>query len=395
MTLQTVEPAQALAARTDGLYRWLLDQAMPVWTGAGYDARTGAFAEALDQERRPTSTVLRARVQARQIYVLCAAGRLGWQGPWAEMAARAMDFFLARFQRSDGAFRFSIGPDDGGNPEAMFYEQAFSLLAMAHVAAVQPGRQDVRLAAHRLLDGHMAERRLSQGGFREGGDRPYQSNPHMHLLEAALAWEAAEPDGPWAALADEVATLAAERFIDPDRGFLREFFNADWTPAGGEAGRVVEPGHQFEWCWLLRRWGQRRPGAPLEAQARRLFEIGVRHGVDPERNVAIDELDSNLDVLTPTARLWPQTERIKAALAMAEVGDSESALREAAAGVDGLRPYLDTPGPGLWRDRMVVDGSLVAGTAPATSLYHIVGAIEELARWRGQFAAPPFPSERP
>ncbi len=47
-------------------------------------------------------------------------------------------------------------------------------------------------------------------------------------------------------------------FIDAETGGLREFFKADWTPYDGEKGRIMEPGHQFEWAWLLARWGERR-----------------------------------------------------------------------------------------------------------------------------------------
>jgi hypothetical protein len=130
---------------------------------------------------------------------------------------------------------------------------------------------------------------LPQGGWREPAGPEFQANAHMHLLEAALAWETLEPDGPWARMADVIVGLARARFIDDRDGFLREFFGPDWRPAEGEAGRLVEPGHQFEWAWLLTRWGRLR-GDPwgLEA-ARRLFAVGER-GLDPARGVALRPL---------------------------------------------------------------------------------------------------------
>ena len=110
-----------------------------------------------------------------------------------------------------------------------------------------------------LLDAIEAHLRHPAGGFVEAGDPPFQANPHMHLFEACLAWlEAKEADhgggARFEAVAAEIAELALTRFIDPDAGFVREFFAADWSPAPGEAGRIVEPGHQFEWAWLLERW---------------------------------------------------------------------------------------------------------------------------------------------
>jgi len=43
-----------------------------------------------------------------------------------------------------------------------------------------------------------------------------------------------------------------------------------------------------------------------------------------------------------------------------------------------LQKYLATDVPGLWRDRMNPDGSFVEEPAPASSFYHIVGAILDL-----------------
>jgi mannose-6-phosphate isomerase len=76
----------------------------------------------------------------------------------------------------------------------------------------------------------------------------------MHLLEAALAWIAVDPDPGWQGMADGIATLCLERFIDPATGALREFFAADWSPATGVAGCLAEPGHHYEWAFLLDRW---------------------------------------------------------------------------------------------------------------------------------------------
>jgi mannose-6-phosphate isomerase len=40
--------------------------------------------------------------------------------------------------------------------------------------------------------------------------------------------------------------------------------------------------------------------------------------------------------------------------------------------------YLDTPVAGLWRDKLRPDGTFVDEPAPASSLYHLVGAIAAL-----------------
>jgi mannose-6-phosphate isomerase len=78
----------------------------------------------------------------------------------------------------------------------------------------------------------------------------------MHLLEAALAWIALDDDPAWRRMADAIATLCLEKFIDPASGALGEFFAADWTPASGLEGRICEPGHHYEWAFLLDRWAR-------------------------------------------------------------------------------------------------------------------------------------------
>ena len=111
------------------------------------------------------------------------------------------------------------------------------------------------------------------GGFREDRDGrlTLRANPHMHLLEAALAWLAIDPNPIWRDLADEIVALCLDRFIDRDTAALREFFASDWTPIRGTPGEVLEPGHHYEWAFLLDRWakltGRDRPAEVLEAHS--------------------------------------------------------------------------------------------------------------------------------
>ena len=78
--------------------------------------------------------------------------------------------------------------------------------------------------------------------------------------------------------------------------------------------------------------------------------------------------------MTPIARLWPQTERMRAYLIERHDGD-EARLREA---IESLLSLLEAPLSGLWYENLAADGRFVVEAAPATSLYHIVGAIAEL-----------------
>jgi mannose-6-phosphate isomerase len=100
--------------------------------------------------------------------------------------------------------------------------------------------------------------------------------------------------------------LALARLIDAESGALTERFTADWQPLPGLEGRLVEPGHLFEWAWLLQRCGD----AAAHTAAVRLIGIAEQHGV--RAGVAINALLSDFSVHDAKARLWPQTERLKA-----------------------------------------------------------------------------------
>jgi mannose-6-phosphate isomerase len=310
-------------------------------------------------------------------------GRLGWAGPWREAVEHGLTFFLDRYRLPSGLFRTLVHEDGSPADDAVWlYDQAFALLAFAEAAQSLPNRKgEFRTLAYALIDA-LASRRLPAGGFSEASyEHPYQSNPHMHLLEACLAWSAIDDDPVWNALVDEIVDLCLNNFIDTN-GALHEFFAEDWSFEPGVSGRIVEPGHQFEWSWLLERSARWRGREDARRAAKRLFEIGRTHGVDRKRGVAFDQLLDDFSVHQHGARLWPQTERIKAAVILAgsaETPDEKAGyLSEATKAISGLKKYLDVPVAGLWRDKLKSDGSFVDEPAPASSFYHIICSIAEL-----------------
>ncbi len=377
-----IATSERLVDAAASLQKWLFEAALPLWWSKGADHQNGGFEELLDLEGVPVAAARRARVQARQVYVYATAGAMGWRGPWQAAADHGLDYFISRYFRPDGLVRASVSPtgaaiDDG----PVLYDQAFGLLALAAAETGPDGASGTGPRARALMaaiDGHF---RLENRGYRSGDPaRPFQSNPHMHLFEAALAWMARDPSPLWSDLARGVAELAMAHFVDASTGGLREFFDDRWAPAAGSDGAIVEPGHQFEWAWLFFRWGHATQNPAAITVADRLFEIGVDHGVDRKRKVAFNALDNHFAPLDPSARLWPQTERIKSAVLAAEFAgsDAERCVAEVIDGVVGLNLYLQPNG--TWRDKLGADGIFVEEPAPASSLYHIIGAVAEVAR---------------
>jgi mannose-6-phosphate isomerase len=365
------------------LKSWLITQAAPVWAKAGVDADSGAFHEALDGEARPVRVPRRARVQPRQLYAFATAHALGWGGDANAIITRGLAAFEADYRRPDGLYRALVSPD--GQPideTARLYDQAFALFGLAAAYKADPAA--VRLPNQALTLLGLIQTRLGRAGpgLLTADDQalePLLSNPHMHMLEACLAWFELTRANPWLEQADAIAKLALSRFVSASSGALLEHFDISWAPLPGVEGRIVEPGHQFEWAWLLLRWGAlRRAAAALDA-ANRLIDIGEIHGSDPVRAVSVNSLLDDFSVLDASARLWPQTERIKAGAQAALMGRADG-WAIACRGAEGLIGYLAAAAPGLWRDRMTIDGRYVDEPAPASSFYHVVCAIAELER---------------
>ncbi|KSV84515.1 mannose-6-phosphate isomerase [Sinorhizobium sp. Sb3] len=374
-----------ILSQSQALSQWLADKALPLWRDKGVDS-PGGFVETIDMAGEPTRANRRARVQPRQVYCFAEAGRRGWSGDWCGAAEGGLAYFDRVFKQPSG-FYGALADADGNLLDGSFdlYNQAFALLAFAYLAEVVPARKAEMIERSNDLRSRIeAHVKHPVAGFEEDNPPrlPLCSNPHMHLFEACLASEAVEgfDQVAWANLADEIADLAMDHFIDAETGVLREFFDHDWAPIAGDKGRIVEPGHLFEWAWLLLRWAERRGSAEAIVKARRLFDIGEAHGICANRNVAIMTLLDDLSVADPIARLWPQTEWLKAAVRFAALtggAERERDLASAARAAAALQTFLETPVAGLWRDKQKADGSFVDEPAPASSFYHILCAIYE------------------
>ncbi len=380
------ETTRSIETAVTAMTNWLENDALPLWGSAGVEQTTGGFHERIGQDGQPMiDDNRRARVQPRQLYCFSAAHQHGVAGDWETIIRNGLTYFENTFRKHDGLYGALASPEGVLiKPEYDLYNQAFALFSFSQIAASFPdATMRMEEKATELLRLLTAHHKHAVAGFQhtDPPSLPLCSNPHMHLFEAALAWEAlAERPEAWAALADEIANLALTKFIDAKSGGLREFFDHDWNPHPSDKGRIMEPGHQFEWAWLLARWGALRNDAAAIAKAERLFEIGIAHGLSEDGKVAVMSLYDDFSVHDPVARMWPQTEWLKAATKLAVVGNGEKRghyIASAGKAAEAFSEFLKTPVRGLWYDKRLADGSLVDEPAPASTFYHILCAIYE------------------
>ena len=351
------------------LRAWLVDAALPLWLAHGIDHASGGFFEALDlRTKRCTAPFRRLRVVARQIVVFSQAQALGVPG--AEQAVRlGLHFLQTHAVLEDGgyAWRFDLAHKPIDRTRDL-YDHAFVLLALASAANLA-GTEALRTLALALLSWLDEKFTHPAGGYLESlpPALPRRQNPHMHLLEAFLAAAAAFGDDVFHARAQSLVDLFANCLFDTQTGALPEYFDENLQPVREGGGFLVEPGHHCEWVWLLHQAATLGLSVPQDA-APRLMNFVDGHAMNRKTGALFDELNSDGSVRAAGSRLWPQTERLRAEFLRADASEARQlqAIRALAA---HLRP------DGLWHERRLADGSFADLPAPASSLYHLTGAI--------------------
>ena len=381
--------AARLKESQSALREWLFDRALPLWWTTGGDLEKGGFYEKLNLDGTPCDINRRTRVAARQVFSYALAGTMGYAGPTEPAIDHGLAWLSGPARNPETGMLYAVLTPDGAvvRGDFDFYDHAFAMLAYASAYSVRKDKA-LEAAAVAIRDTIVHTYSHPVRGFEEANPRtlPLKANPHMHMFEACLAWidakqGDADTDDTWYNIAAMLADLCIEKFLHPQNGSLREFFDGDWNPMQGEMGRIVEPGHQFEWAWLFLRWANLTGKDSYRTAAKRLVAIAEDDGTDPIRGVTFNELWDDFTPKDAKARLWPQTERMKAYVKLADAAttpaEREFAIDRAIAGANGLHLYLSTEIEGLYRDRMKTDGSFEIEPAPASTLYHIICGIDE------------------
>lgn len=361
------------------VHHWLFEETVPLWSTVGVDERHGGFHEALGFDAAPLMKPKRMRTQARQIYAFAVAKARGWNGPADRLISHGLEF-MARHGRTDnGGWVRTLNIDgtvaDGAEDA---YDHSCVLLALAH--AHMCGNPDaLRLGEETFafIDAHLEDERLT--GFREtsSGEGERRSNPHMHLLEAFLAWHQATGERAHLRRAARIVDLFRSHFFDPESWTLGEYFDDEWRPAPGEKGTWTEPGHHFEWASLLVDFAGRSGQSGLTGLARKLYASAIANGLNRATGLAYGAVSRQGLPLDRVSRSWPQAEAIKAAIALDGSGGPDL-KPEIEARVGRLFRWHINPAPlGLWIDRIDERGRSLANEVPASIFYHLVCALTQ------------------
>lgn len=362
------------------MHDWLTGPAAAVWLDRGVDRERGGYFDSLSMNSaQNASEFKRLRVTSRQIFVFSRLAALGLSDAWDAME-HGVSFLFDKLRHAEGGFVRSVTLEGHVLDERRdLYDLAFTIFALA---AAYERMRDSNLRDEALAVLMLIRTQLSHeaGGYLEGlpAVLPRRQNPHMHLLEACLAWLPLAPEPAFRDVAQDILNLMANRLWSPNDGCLFEYFEEDWRPCKDMARRIFEPGHHFEWAWLL---GEcKASGLSVPDFAEKLANKAFQQGFSP-LGLPYAEVRPDGTVADELCRIWVVTEWLRAQSTHCADYTPETRLIQGAAPLNKLQHFLNVPTQGLWFERCnAVTAQFVNEAVPASSLYHIVTGVDHLLR---------------
>lgn len=357
----------------DEVRTWTFDHALPLWAERGVDRRHDGFLEELSFDGDATAVSFkRVRVICRQTYVFAHAAELGWSAG-AELSRLGYEYMLDKARLGEGQWARVLSREGRViDPAPDLYDLSCVILALAWRYRLSKDAAALK-HAHATLDFIQDRLRAPHGGYWSSDEQQsLKQNPHMHLTEACCAAFEASGERRFLDQANELVGLLRRRLFDGET--LGEVFSPDWRRRSG----ALEPGHHFEWAWILSELGRLGGGDyAAEAAALSAFAEAAR---DPQSGAVYDQVSEAGAPLADTSRSWPNTERLKAGLALFELSGADTGAMVSGSARLLLDRYLATPVRGLWYDQFDGAGRMVAGAVPASIFYHLFLAFSELLR---------------
>ncbi|NBF05632.1 N-acylglucosamine 2-epimerase [Pseudomonas sp. Fl5BN2] len=349
---------------------------VPMWQGPGWNPQLALPYEALDAEHQPLPPQrYRAMACARQLYVFSQL--IGDTAtPFAEERAAALFRSLQRHfhDAEHGGWFYSIDPQ--GAPldrRKDLYTHAFIVFACAHYWAKvrEPLVESVLNAALEVVAQRFARGDdLYEASLDEDwsalGSGPLQ-NPLMHLAEAFLATLTVREDVPVQTALLNLCQAMQQHFIDPQHQVMME------KPLGA-VENWFEPGHQFEWYFLLASSPLLRDSS-LHASLEHAFAFTEQLGVDPQSGAvcAMLDLQSGTSAKDATQRIWAKAEYLRA---LTLRGDSQAPLQRQLKALQ--EHFLHVGG---WNECLDADGAISRRDMPSTTPYHLATCYRGLAEY--------------
>jgi mannose-6-phosphate isomerase len=359
---------RSIAAEAAALRAHYAQTVLPIWRGPGFNGTLQLPYEAVGPDGRAPVPVVRYRAMAcaRQLFVFSQAGE----------AAHAEELFhaMCRYFHDErhGGWFYSVDAQGAPLDTAKdLYTHAFVIFACAHYAAATGDRDALRVIAETAS---LVQTRFAASGgllhaaldadFSAVSAGPLQ-NPLMHLTEAYLAAYETTGEPSYEAALAQLADAVARSFVYAPTGAIAEL------PTGSADNRL-EPGHQFEWFYLIKRAGPVMSASGLEGHLTRAFDFAQRYGVDPASGGVCAALDERGGVKDATQRIWAQTEYLRALATRGLDEDKETLALQ----IPRFQArFLHARG---WYECVTPEGNVARADMPSTTPYHLATAYASL-----------------
>ncbi|HCN65221.1 MAG TPA: N-acylglucosamine 2-epimerase [Pseudomonas sp.] len=347
---------------------------VPLWQGPGWNAELALPYEALSPAHQPLPPQrYRAMACARQLYVFAS---LIDDPAFPAAEARAAALFRSlqsHFHDAEhGGWFYSIDPHGAPLDQRKdLYTHAFIIFACAHYWAKvrEPLVESVLNAALQVVleqfstGNGLYEASLNQD-WASLGSGPLQ-NPLMHLAEAFLATLSVREDPTVLSALLALTDGMQQHFIEPVHNVMLE------KPRGA-VDNWFEPGHQFEWLFLLASSPLLR-GTALHGSLDRAFGFAEQVGVDPQTGAVCGMLAPDGTLRDGTQRIWAQAEYLRALTLRPE--GAERVQRQLLA---LQQRFLYTGG---WYECRDDQGNVSREDMPSTTPYHLATCYSGLAQY--------------
>ena len=210
-------------------------------------------------------------------------------------------------------------------------------------------------------------------------------------IRTCICWNRVWPgieatgDSQWLTRSAAIVDLFKSQFFDADTWTLGEYFNDDWSPCRwatkgvGQSPATISNGPG---CWS--NMPKPRDAPDLIKFARKLYASAIANGLNRATGLAYDAVSKDGLPLVRTSRSWPQTEAIKAAIALDGTGGPDM-KPEIESRVGRLfRWHIDPAPQGMWIDLIDERGRNKAQDVPASIFYHLVCALTAYLAAKGE-----------
>lgn len=356
----------------------------------GWDAARNRSVERLQADLTPTPLgYRRGMVAGRQLFFFSHAYRLT-KDPLYEDRARCLfaDLVSHFWDKANGGWFFSLNDDDSPcDTTKDLYGHAFIMFGLAHYLAIFADRAalDWLCKTDELVLRHFG---LPGGWFAPSTTRDWQildgsleQNPHMHLLEAHLSAYKATGDGTFLKRSTQIMSIYTKLLRTPDGCKVLEHLDDNGQPAGKE-GKQIQPGHLYEWYWLVNEYADIACLPAYRATATPIVAWADRCGIDPGAGGIYDMVDVDGNIVSHRKRIWPVTECIKALSTLVR-SNNGGLYSEALAQWIAFIHNKHFSGDGAWHEYLNKRLDPDCDYMPLSTPYHVAMAALEVERLLG------------